>query len=166
MYIWTDAPLGWAELNIFPAERLLKQKQDTRSNKLSTLIDASRCWKLLIRLRLVVRADVYTRPNQVHVQGLFNFSFGPFKGKESSLWSFGWAGVCSEVNPEVDGLDFAPVFNLANQISGTMQSFLVVGLFFSEETLSSVYESIVVSSVFVCVYTVPCPSHVFTFKLT
>lgn len=117
---------GRAELNVFPAERLFKQKQATRSNKLSTLIDVSRRWKLLIRLELVVRANVYTRPNQVRVQGLFNFPFGPFKGKESSLRSFGRGGVCSAVNLEVDGLDVAPVLSLANQTSGTLRSFLAV----------------------------------------
>lgn len=124
----------------------MKATQARRSNKLSALIDASRRWKLLIRPELVVRVDVYTRPNQVRVQALFNFSFGPFEGKESSLWSC--VCVCSAVNLQLRGLHFAPISNLANQIAGTMQSFHVF--------CSSIIQCVCVTIVSSCVFVPSC----------
>lgn len=89
--------------------------------------------------------------------GCLTSPFGPFKGKESSLSSSGRVGVVySALNLEVDGLDFAPLSNLANQNPGTKQSLLVVFLSWQGNVIQCLWNWETVAL---------CPRHVITCKL-
>lgn len=54
------------------------------------------------------------------------------------------------VNLEVDWTVFVPISNLANQVSGKTQSFLVVCWSFDEGTSSSVDETCLQKMLFLC----------------